>query len=705
MAERAKAQIDLVVNDKDVDKSLKEAENSFKGFGKTATIILGTVAAAFAFNRLYSFGDELLEIASVQEQSERRLQSVLETTGHVAGFTIDQLKGVASAYQSITTVGDEVILNTQAILATFKNVRGKEFTDATMAILDMSEVLGQDATSGAVQLGKALNDPILGVTALNRVGIQFTDTQKELIRTLQESGQIQKAQRIILDEVAGQMGGAATNAAQTFSGQMKQISNSWGDLKEEGGFLIAEVLKPLLPSLKSTIELLFEMATAMKPLAQQIGETAAEWLNWETDVDSLVATLMEWWAVSTTLFSRIDEVVAAGLLEAGASVVDFGDAIKYQFTEVIPWALETMWEVTKQVFSRFGEFISKVLENTDENIDNFVAALKAKMTGEDFNFTPVNPFKGFELELEKLPALGERKVSQTVRQMREAARGLEDDIGKDIAKAVQAARDKAANFEALELDFEGDPVPHELKLADNTVVQAELKDNKIKVETQDESEESAGLVEFFDKIATSARQTDPDWKVVEAVDRTTEAVNASIEAIKKIKGVPKELDFAPEEEDPLGEQAITRMIEDTMQQLDHAQKNLEGGLQRDMVKKAEKELGLLKDALKASRAEDLDEVVKKLDAFDVLHEGTTPEARNLGMQFERPAEALFNDEASGLPILDTEIFENINPRGLKPQDPKAGDKVDIKVEQDKVVDKLDEVVEAIGAQDTTPRFA
>ena len=81
MAERAKAQIDLTVNDKEVDKSLKEAESSFKNFGKTATVILGTVAAAFAFNRLYSFGDELLELASIQEQAERRLQSVLESTG------------------------------------------------------------------------------------------------------------------------------------------------------------------------------------------------------------------------------------------------------------------------------------------------------------------------------------------------------------------------------------------------------------------------------------------------------------------------------------------------------------------------------------------------------------------------------------------------------------------------------------------------
>ena len=766
MAERAKAQIDLIVNDKEVDSALKEAESSFRGFGKTATVILGTVAAAFAFNRLYSFGEELLEIAGIQEQAEQRLQSVLEATNHVAGFTIDQLKGVASAYQSITTVGDEVILNTQAVLATFKNIRGKEFTDATMAILDMSEVLGQDAKAGAVQLGKALNDPILGVTALNRVGIQFTKTQKEQITLLQQSNRLTEAQRIILDEVTNQMGGSAVGAAQTFTGQMKQIENSWGDLKEEGGFLIAEVLKPMLPSMRATVELLMEMATAMKPLAQQIGETAAEWLSWETDVDSLVDTLMEWWAISTTLFARIDDVVASGLLRAGAEVVDFGDVIKYQFTEVLPWAFETMWEVAKQVFSRFGEFISVVLDNTAENIDRFARALKSKMTGGDFNFTPVNPLKGFELELEKLPELGERKVNETVERMREAARDLEDDIGVDIAKAVADARAKKENFEPL--DLEGDPAPFEVeaKIDEDTVLKAKLENDELKV-TNEESEDSTGLVEFFDKIAASARQSDPDWQVVEAVDRTTEAVEQSIEAIKALKMGGKVPDFAPEhEEDPLAPETIERMLQDAQMQLLHANENLQGDLREEMVERAEEELDILKDALKAAKDDNIERTAELLAEFDKINDqdqGDTPEARNPDVEFERPNKPLFLDEVDFMFRNDPRGLNKAPPRVMhdvdfqrakhggfapgqfdvnrfmqrmdafdeaqemfakdaKPEQVEAQvmlnwpkqpvihegrfipNKVDVKVEQDKVVRKLDDVVSAINEQDTTARF-
>jgi hypothetical protein len=52
----------------------------------------------------------------------------------------------------------------------------------------MSVALGQDMSASAIQLGKALNDPIKGVTALQKVGVSFTQSQKDQIATLVESG-------------------------------------------------------------------------------------------------------------------------------------------------------------------------------------------------------------------------------------------------------------------------------------------------------------------------------------------------------------------------------------------------------------------------------------------------------------------------------------------------------------------------------------
>jgi hypothetical protein len=64
---------------------------------------------------------------------------------------------------------------------------------------DMSVALGQDMSSSAIQLGKALNDPIKGVSALQRVGVSFTASQKEQIKTLVQSGRTMDAQKLILD--------------------------------------------------------------------------------------------------------------------------------------------------------------------------------------------------------------------------------------------------------------------------------------------------------------------------------------------------------------------------------------------------------------------------------------------------------------------------------------------------------------------------
>jgi phage-related minor tail protein len=202
--------------------------------------VMGIMAVRAAIDNLVAAGHEWVDLAEIQEKAETRLQAVLMSTGHAAGFNLDQLKAMASGMQNVTTVGDEVILSGMSILATFKNVRQEAFERATMAALDMSEVMGQDLKSSTIQLGKALNDPVQGITALTRVGVSFTDEQKKMIQALVESGDIMAAQNIILQELESEFGGAAKAASETFGGAVTQADNSLGDLKEELGFVITK---------------------------------------------------------------------------------------------------------------------------------------------------------------------------------------------------------------------------------------------------------------------------------------------------------------------------------------------------------------------------------------------------------------------------------------------------------------------------------
>jgi hypothetical protein len=95
---------------------------------------------------------------------------------------------MSAALQATTTFADEVILSGENMLLTFTNIGRDVFPMATETMLDMSQALGQDVTASAMQLGKALNDPVAGITALTRVGVTFSEEQKAVIESLAATG-------------------------------------------------------------------------------------------------------------------------------------------------------------------------------------------------------------------------------------------------------------------------------------------------------------------------------------------------------------------------------------------------------------------------------------------------------------------------------------------------------------------------------------
>jgi hypothetical protein len=174
-----------------------------------------------------------------QYDAERKLQAVLNATEGAAGLSMQALKEYASSLQAVTNFGDEATISAMAVLATFKEIKGDIFKGAIAAAQDMSTVMGQDMQASVVQLGKALNDPIRGITALSRVGVSFTEQQKAQIKALQESGDIMGAQRIILAELKSEFGGAA----EAMADPVTQAKNALGDLGEMLGGRVTPYLK------------------------------------------------------------------------------------------------------------------------------------------------------------------------------------------------------------------------------------------------------------------------------------------------------------------------------------------------------------------------------------------------------------------------------------------------------------------------------
>jgi len=187
-------------------------------------------------------------------------EQVIKSTGGAAGVTARQVEDLTTSISNKTGYDREAIGTGARLLLTFTSVRNEVgkgndiFNRATQSVTDMSVALGQDTKSSALQLGKALNDPIKGVTALRRAGVSFTASQVEQIKVLVRSGNTLGAQKLILAEVGREFGGAAA-AASTPMDKLKVTTHNLG----------VAVGKMLIPALDSGAKLL---STRVLPAVQ-----------------------------------------------------------------------------------------------------------------------------------------------------------------------------------------------------------------------------------------------------------------------------------------------------------------------------------------------------------------------------------------------------------------------------------------------------
>jgi len=252
-----------------------QVEQAAKSLQLSVNRILGMIGIGVSIGAIISEMRQGIVLAERQIDAEARIAAVVKGTGMAAGFTADQLKAMASQMQRITTVGDEEILESMGILLTFKKVQRDVFTSAIDTILDMSAVMGTNARGAAMQLGRALEDPIYGMTALRRTGVSFSEEQKDHIKQLQETNRLAEAQALILDIVRGQLGDVAEAMAQTDSGKLKQARNVLGDLREELGKKMIPLQMKFVEMQQKWIGLLMKAIEVVT----SIGSRVREWLS------------------------------------------------------------------------------------------------------------------------------------------------------------------------------------------------------------------------------------------------------------------------------------------------------------------------------------------------------------------------------------------------------------------------------------------
>jgi phage-related protein len=296
MPSRRAITVEILGNAKGLMGAFKDAEGAGKRFGNSmnglkgvvATLGLGAIGA-----EAFSFGKGALQAAEESRKVQKGIEATIKATGGAAGVTAKQIDAFASSMQMKTGIDDEAIKTSQGLLLGFKSVKNEAgkgnniFDRASVAMVDLGKKMGS-TDSAAKALGKALTDPIGGIRGLKAAGVTLSDAQKDQVKAFMAAGDTLSAQKIILGEVEGRVGGFAEKTAS--AGDKMKVA--FEEVKEKvGGALlpifdkVAQVITNKLipavesffkengPKIKKTFE---DIKAKIEPVARVIGHTLVE---------------------------------------------------------------------------------------------------------------------------------------------------------------------------------------------------------------------------------------------------------------------------------------------------------------------------------------------------------------------------------------------------------------------------------------------
>lgn len=352
------------------------AKSVFAGLAKAGPLV--AAAAGVAVGKVISGAlSEARDAAVVGARTE----NVIKTMGNAANISADQVAKLAGSISNKTAVDDEAIQSGQNLLLTFGNVRNEAgkgndvFNQTSQLMVDMSAAMGQDMKGSAIQLGKALNDPVKGVSALSRVGVSFTAQQKEQIKALTESGNTLGAQKIILGEVEKQFGGAA----ETMATPAERAKVAWGNFQEDIGTALLPLVDKLLTAFSDALPHIISfgkaIGSAVGPVIDKIvpkvkalfgalsggsgggsvGNAVATFRSAFDSIKSIVSSavtiITRLWALFGDNILRYIRSTIANVMQVVRGVFTFLKGIFNVFAGLLTGDWSRMWNGIKQVVS------------------------------------------------------------------------------------------------------------------------------------------------------------------------------------------------------------------------------------------------------------------------------------------------------------------------------------------------------------------
>jgi hypothetical protein len=362
ISDRAKLVAELILQDKlsgpakTAAGNISRLEGATTKAGRGIGLLGGAISTALGvgLERAVSSGIGLVSRAVIAgSESLNRLElataatnQVLKSTKGVSGQTAAGIQALAAQFETLNPlIGDEFIQAGENMLLTFTNIRGKAFKPATEALLNMNQAMGggeEGLTKTAIQLGKALNDPAKGMTALRRVGVTFSAEQQKRIKDLQKEGKLYEAQQVILKELSTEFGGQFAKAGETAAASQARLKDAVEDAERA-------LAKGLLPGVGRVRDALTKLLSDPKIQSGILafGERISGFLTTE-NINKGIGLLSETFAsikgvVASIPWGAIGDALRIGGVGAKAILDAFNSAPDWLKTAVITgWGLNKL---------------------------------------------------------------------------------------------------------------------------------------------------------------------------------------------------------------------------------------------------------------------------------------------------------------------------------------------------------------------------
>ena len=254
------------------EKKAATATGNIQRMGVSFRTTVGSVVALTGVVTLFS---RSLNVLGERQANVAALSNGLEKLG-AGERELVRLKEAADELGKATLFDQEDFTQGFALLTSFQSIGVESFKRVAEAAADVATLTGQDVNSSLLQLAKALQDPVRGLTALSRSGTQFTDQQKEQIKALVKSGKELEAQDFILQEIEKQYANAARAAGSAgYAGSVDSLQESFRDFQERLATGVQPAVAGTLTALTDLFDLLSKIPKPVGQAALGIGATAA----------------------------------------------------------------------------------------------------------------------------------------------------------------------------------------------------------------------------------------------------------------------------------------------------------------------------------------------------------------------------------------------------------------------------------------------